>query len=747
MESEANVYNPLELMLIDESAEPAALSLSLLKSITNNFSDYLRIGSGGFAVVYKGKLENGTVAVKRLLTQTLDMNETKFHQEVDSLMRVKHKNVVRFMGYCSDTQGKVWNLQGKNIVAEERERLFDDNQTRAMTSNVIGSMGYMAPEYIDGQITLKSDIYSLGVIIIEILTGQKGSRQIENVLGSWNSHVETSPEDTRLEHIRECAELAIQCADFDPDKRPDTQHIINRLAEMERVYDFLNTDSAATNPKLKLEIMGRLNSIPSTTGANGFPVLVRVTAPLQYTERTRAGLDLVAMVGISKSMSSDCLESMKQAMMFVINNLGRDDRLSVVSLNNGTDCLMELRSMTDMNRKIARYVVRSKLRAGYTNMGLALNKAAEILRQRGAEERSNRVGRIIILSDESDTTEIDEIEFPTETFGLGAEHSHAALNYIARKTRGVYSYVTQDLEKTKDALAQSLGGLMSVTAMDVQVNLQTLDGVTIKHIASGWYPMSISFDKMSGTIQVADLYAGEQKNFIIFLDVPEGEQKRFMTVSGSYRNPKISKEAPIHLDDIELVVTRRAEAVTTAPDGSVCPDVSAELIRLRLMGHVGAILNGDDDTMASDRLDIFFGCSCLPWLQRLCQHVGCCRHSCNQQQKVEVITPMIIDGLQRFWEQVKGSEDGQSAAQSAMLALDEDVANIQEEMFIFSWMSSQEMQRATTKGLPTKSSAFRVKAMEEMMEKVYAGQKGLVSSCLDSAMFSLSIYKNGGAVV
>ncbi|TVU26817.1 hypothetical protein EJB05_29382, partial [Eragrostis curvula] len=322
MESEASVCNPLELMLIDESAEPTALSLSLLKSITNNFSDDLKIGSGGFAVVYKGNLENGTVAVKRL-TQTLEMHETLFQQEVDSLMRVRHKNIVRFMGYCSDTQGKVWKLPGKNVMAEERQRflcfeflpqgsldkhisdathglkwmeryriikgiceglhylhhggpkkiihcdlkpanilldhdmnpkitdfglsrLFDEKQTRAMTSNVIGSMGYMAREYMNGQITLKSDIYSLGVIILEILTGQKGSSKIDNVLGSWNSQFETSLGDTRLEHVRECAELAIKCIDLDPDKRPDTRDIIKRLAEMEPVYDFLNTDSAAT---------------------------------------------------------------------------------------------------------------------------------------------------------------------------------------------------------------------------------------------------------------------------------------------------------------------------------------------------------------------------------------------------------------------------------------------------------------------------------------------------------------------
>nr|CAB3493836.1 unnamed protein product [Digitaria exilis] len=267
MDPEASVSSPMELerMLTDERTEPKQLQLTLLKSITNNFSVDLEIGTGGFAVVYKGLLQNGTVAVKKL-TQTLEVHETKFHQELDSLMRVKHKNIVRFLGYCADTQGKVWKLGSKNVMAEERQRFlcfeflpqgsldkyisgkfiylqqhfadasegldwltryqiikeiceglhylhqqkivhldlkpanilldhnmvpkiadfglsrcFDEKQTQAKTSNVFGSQGYMAPEFYGGLITYKSDIYSLGVIIIEILTGQKGYPEIENV--------------------------------------------------------------------------------------------------------------------------------------------------------------------------------------------------------------------------------------------------------------------------------------------------------------------------------------------------------------------------------------------------------------------------------------------------------------------------------------------------------------------------------------------------------------------------------------
>ncbi|CAN6340933.1 unnamed protein product, partial [Urochloa humidicola] len=123
MISEDNTGIFLECMLLDASAEPTNLPLSFLKAITNNFSDDRAIGRGGFAVVYKGLLRNGTIAVKKLF-QTLDVDEKKFNQEIDSLMRVKHKNIVRFLGYCADTQGEMWKHEGKNVMAEERQRLL-----------------------------------------------------------------------------------------------------------------------------------------------------------------------------------------------------------------------------------------------------------------------------------------------------------------------------------------------------------------------------------------------------------------------------------------------------------------------------------------------------------------------------------------------------------------------------------------------------------------------------------------------
>uniref|UniRef100_A0A453MUU0 Protein kinase domain-containing protein n=2 Tax=Aegilops tauschii subsp. strangulata TaxID=200361 RepID=A0A453MUU0_AEGTS len=109
----------LERMVLDESAEPTYLPLSLLQEITDSFSDDQQIGSGGSAIVYKGTVGKGMVAVKKL-SITIDMHENNFHKEVECLMKAKHKNIVRFLGYCSDTQGMVGDYDGKFVMADVR---------------------------------------------------------------------------------------------------------------------------------------------------------------------------------------------------------------------------------------------------------------------------------------------------------------------------------------------------------------------------------------------------------------------------------------------------------------------------------------------------------------------------------------------------------------------------------------------------------------------------------------------------
>ncbi|KAK1612828.1 hypothetical protein QYE76_036501 [Lolium multiflorum] len=296
----------LESMLLDEAMEPMALPFSLLEKITNGFAYKQEIGKGGFSEVYKAMLKNEAVAVKRL--RNTYMYENEFQREVECLMKVKHKNIVRFLGYCSDTQGKMQRYNGKLVMADVQERclcfeyvprgsldeyigdasgglqwttrfriikeicegihslhdinimhldlkpsniLIDDNltpkitdfglsrsfeemQTRVVASKMFGTLGYLAPEFTSGVITHKFDLYSLGVIIIEMLTGGKECQVIENILESWDKRMHQWQEHSYREQIRVCAEIGMECRNIDPAKRPvSMKHVMTRLHETE----------------------------------------------------------------------------------------------------------------------------------------------------------------------------------------------------------------------------------------------------------------------------------------------------------------------------------------------------------------------------------------------------------------------------------------------------------------------------------------------------------------------------------
>ena len=70
----------------------------------------------------QGLLENGMIAVKKLSKSYL--YEKEFRREIECLIKVKHRNTVRFLGYCHDTQGIIASHDGKVIMAEVQERLL-----------------------------------------------------------------------------------------------------------------------------------------------------------------------------------------------------------------------------------------------------------------------------------------------------------------------------------------------------------------------------------------------------------------------------------------------------------------------------------------------------------------------------------------------------------------------------------------------------------------------------------------------
>ncbi|EOA19362.1 hypothetical protein CARUB_v10000409mg [Capsella rubella] len=210
---------------------------------TDDFSSENKIGQGGFGSVYKGNLPGGQeIAVKRL-KQGSGQGDIEFKNEVLLLTRLQHRNLVKLLGYCNEGDEEIlvyefvpnssldnfifdeekrllltWDmrftiiegvargllylhedsqlriihrdLKASNILLDAdmnpkisdfgMARLFNMDQTRAVTRKLVGTLGYMAPEYVKHRrFSVKTDVYSFGVVLLEMITGQSNKNYFE----------------------------------------------------------------------------------------------------------------------------------------------------------------------------------------------------------------------------------------------------------------------------------------------------------------------------------------------------------------------------------------------------------------------------------------------------------------------------------------------------------------------------------------------------------------------------------------
>ncbi|GJN25528.1 hypothetical protein PR202_gb13367 [Eleusine coracana subsp. coracana] len=201
---------------------PQKLPAKVLKDITNNFSPQNIRGQSVFGTIYEGNLPGGgSIAVKRLAQDSIVQHFSVFDNEVKNLMNLNHPNIVKLVAFCHEKEQSLVEHNGRYVIVDVTElclcyeylpkgtidkyiydfghsRLFGHEQTRKNTMNIKGQIGYMAPEYLyRGEISTMSDIYSLGMIILETTTGQKilstpndrASRIfVENIQNNWKKH-------------------------------------------------------------------------------------------------------------------------------------------------------------------------------------------------------------------------------------------------------------------------------------------------------------------------------------------------------------------------------------------------------------------------------------------------------------------------------------------------------------------------------------------------------------------------------
>ncbi|CAL9028183.1 unnamed protein product [Prunus brigantina] len=285
-----------------------AFSFSNIKAATNNFSSENKLGEGGFGPVYMGKLRGGQeIAVKRL-SKTSTQGLEEFRNEVTLTARLQHVNLVRVLGFCTEkeekmliyeympnksldfylfdpirrylldwtkrvhiiegvTQGLLYlqeysnftiihrDLKGSNILLDHEmnakisdfgmAKLFRKDELEANTSRIVGTYGYVPPEYVrKGIYSTKYDVYSFGVLLLQMISGRRSTcyygpnenlHLLQYAYLSWKEDKGREFIDPLLDDssssckLSRCLQVALLCVQENPEDRPTMLEVCSML--------------------------------------------------------------------------------------------------------------------------------------------------------------------------------------------------------------------------------------------------------------------------------------------------------------------------------------------------------------------------------------------------------------------------------------------------------------------------------------------------------------------------------------
>ncbi|PHT44245.1 G-type lectin S-receptor-like serine/threonine-protein kinase [Capsicum baccatum] len=289
----------------NEDMELPLFDLVTVTSATENFSSANVIGEGGFGPVYKGILPSGQgIAIKRL-SKYSGQGIQELKNEIVLISKLQHRNLVKLLGCCLEGEERMliyefmpntsldyfifdpsrraslsWknrfeitigisrgllylhqdsrlriihrDLKTSNILLDSDmnakisdfgiAKIFGGDQVEGKTKRVIGTYGYMSPEYaVDGKYSVKSDVFSIGVIILEIVSGRKNRKfhhleHHHNLLGhAWLLWTEGKALELIDECIKEsfsesqvlrCIQVGLLCVQKLPEDRPTMASVV-----------------------------------------------------------------------------------------------------------------------------------------------------------------------------------------------------------------------------------------------------------------------------------------------------------------------------------------------------------------------------------------------------------------------------------------------------------------------------------------------------------------------------------------
>ncbi|XP_047154509.1 cysteine-rich receptor-like protein kinase 10 [Vigna umbellata] len=287
--------------------ESLHFDLATIEVATKKFSHENRIGEGGFGDVYKGILQDGREIAVKKLSHSSGQGAAEFKNEILLIAKLQHKNLVTLLGFCLEAEEKMliyefvpnksldyflfdpykssqmnWSERYKIIQGitqgilylHEHSRLkvihrdlkpsnilFDVNmnvkisdfgmarivgvdQYQRNTNRIVGTYGYMSPEYaMYGQFSEKSDVFSFGVIIIEIVSAKKNARHVfsddDDLLSyAWDQWRDRTPLNILDKNIKEscnqsevikCIQIGLLCVQEKPQDRPTMTQVVSYL--------------------------------------------------------------------------------------------------------------------------------------------------------------------------------------------------------------------------------------------------------------------------------------------------------------------------------------------------------------------------------------------------------------------------------------------------------------------------------------------------------------------------------------
>ncbi|XP_062200775.1 uncharacterized protein LOC133903417 [Phragmites australis] len=463
--------------------------------------------------------------------------------------------------------------------------------------------------------------------------------------------------------------------------------------------------------------------------------VVRVKAPLEAT--SRALINLVIVIDVSCSTAGEAALSakkpsklylLKKALRFIIRQLRTGDHLTLVLNDNLTP---ENFIISEDIQKYAEKKVDELLAMDDTAFKPRLEVAVKILDKVNNGEHKKHLCFIVLLSDGLDDSKFNWKDgknladgehlkkYPVHTFGLCKAHDPEALFRIAKESQGTYSSITENLSsKIIEALAVCLVGLKNVVAKNTVVTITAKNYRAWSTEITGIYYGGYYYD--TSPIDIGVLYAGEVKDLVVHFKVKvrylEQGASTYAPLSakGNYDNPDgkviIIKECKPEFSVYARLIETPIDERPLLP----FPVVRLQMARIELL----------KDVMAKSLKEF------EDWK----------KPAKGAKDKGDVLETAAYQYLEKEWKNFKESNKSWKNAQEIGLDLEHFENDIEAMLSslkrlgmgcVYSWVSSYEMQRATTTGLPT--TAFLTPKMQaEVQKALEKSAEGSTSSAAGS---------------